>query len=72
MSHHYPDLTSLPVLVGNVFPVLAFPEYLRLGIAPGLAGQVRPLPLPDDEVVGGAAVDDGGGNWNTMVIFMYL
>ena len=62
MSHHHSDLTSLSVLVVDVFPVLAFPEYLRLGVSPGLAGQVHPLPLPDDEVVGGAAVDDRGGH----------
>ena len=66
----HPDLTSLPILVVDVFSVLAFPEYLGLRVSPGLAGQVHALPLPDDEVVGGTAVDDGGGHWNTRVIFM--
>ena len=54
--------TSLPILVVNVFPVLAFPEDLGLRVTPGLAGQVHPLLLPHDEVIGGAAVDDGGGH----------
>ena len=45
-----------------MFAVLAFPEDLRLRVTPGLTGQIHSLLLPHDEVIGCAAVDDGGGH----------
>ena len=43
-----------------MFAILASPQKLRLRVAAGLAGEVDPLGLADDEVVGGPAVDDEG------------
>ena len=51
----------------DVGPVLSPPQDLRLREAPGLAGQVHSLLLPDDQVVGCLAVDDGGRNMNLQV-----
>ena len=52
--------TFFTIFIINVFAILASPQQLRLRVAAGLAGEVDPLGLADDEVVGGPAVDDEG------------
>ena len=59
--------TLFPIFVMKWFSILSFPNYLRFRISTCLTREINTFPLPDNQVIGGPAVNDGWRHLNLEV-----